>query len=53
LQLTDRKKVATPANWRPGDRAIIVPSVSDATAHELFPQGWETVKPYLRVVDVS
>jgi alkyl hydroperoxide reductase subunit AhpC len=53
LQLTDRKKVATPANWRPGDRAIIVPSVSDATAHELFPQGWETVKPYLRVVEVS
>jgi alkyl hydroperoxide reductase subunit AhpC len=53
LQLTDRKKVATPANWRPGDRAIIVPSVSDAAAHELFPQGWETVKPYLRVVDVN
>jgi alkyl hydroperoxide reductase subunit AhpC len=52
LQLTDRQKVATPANWRPGDRAIIVPSVSDEAAKELFPQGWETVKPYLRVVSV-
>jgi alkyl hydroperoxide reductase subunit AhpC len=52
LQLTDKQKVATPANWRPGDRAIIVPSVSDEAAKELFPQGWETVKPYLRVVSV-
>jgi alkyl hydroperoxide reductase subunit AhpC len=52
LQLTDRQKVATPANWRPGDKAIIVPSVSDEAAKELFPQGWETVKPYLRVVSV-
>jgi alkyl hydroperoxide reductase subunit AhpC len=52
LQLTDTQKVATPANWRPGDRAIIVPSVSDEAAKALFPQGWETVKPYLRVVSV-
>jgi alkyl hydroperoxide reductase subunit AhpC len=52
LQLTDRQKVATPANWRPGDKAIIVPSVSDEAAKDLFPQGWETVKPYLRVVSV-
>jgi alkyl hydroperoxide reductase subunit AhpC len=53
LQLTDRKKVATPANWRPGDRAIIVPSVTDEAARTLFPQGWETQKPYLRVVTVE
>ncbi len=52
LQLTDRQKVATPANWRPGDKAIIVPSVSDEAARALFPQGWETQKPYLRVVSV-
>jgi alkyl hydroperoxide reductase subunit AhpC len=52
LQLTDRQKVATPANWRPGDKAIIVPSVSDEAAKALFPQGWETKKPYLRVVSV-
>ena len=52
LQLTDRQKVATPANWCPGDKAIIVPSVSDEAAKELFPQGWETQKPYLRVVSI-
>jgi alkyl hydroperoxide reductase subunit AhpC len=52
LQLTDRNKVATPANWRKGDRVIIVPSVSDDAAKELFPQGWETQKPYLRLVSL-
>lgn len=53
LQLTDRQKLATPANWRPGDRAIILPSVSDEAARDLFPQGWETQKPYLRLVNVK
>ena len=53
LQLTDKHKLATPVNWRPGDRAIIVPSVSDEDAKVKFPQGWETKKPYLRLVDVS
>lgn len=53
LQLTDRAKLATPVNWQPGQRAIIVPSVSDADAKTLFPQGWEAVKPYLRYVDVK
>jgi len=52
LQLTDGNKVATPANWRKGDRVIIVPSVSDDAAKELFPQGWETQKPYLRLVSL-
>lgn len=53
LQLTDAQKVATPVNWQPGDRAIIVPSVSDADAKTQFPQGWETKKPYLRYVEVG
>ena len=53
LQLTDGKKVSTPVNWQPGERAIILPSVSDEAAKERFPQGWETKKPYLRYVDVS
>ncbi len=53
LQLTDGYKVSTPANWRPGERVIIVPSVSDEKAHELFPQGWETLKPYLRMVQLA
>jgi alkyl hydroperoxide reductase subunit AhpC len=53
LQTTDAHKVATPANWKKGDRVIIVPSVSDEAARELFPQGWETVKPYLRIVELA
>lgn len=52
LQLTDKHKLSTPVNWRPGERAIIVPSVSDEDAKKMFPQGWETKKPYLRLVDV-
>lgn len=50
LQLTDREKVATPVNWRRGEPVIIVPSLSDEDAKIRFPQGWETQKPYLRVV---
>jgi thioredoxin-dependent peroxiredoxin len=53
LQLTAEKKLATPVNWQPGERAIIVPAVSDEDAKKLFPQGWEAKKPYLRYVDVS
>jgi thioredoxin-dependent peroxiredoxin len=51
LQLTDAHKVATPVNWTNGQPVIISPSVSDADAKERFPQGWKTLKPYLRVVD--
>ncbi len=50
LQLTDGHKVATPANWKQGGDVIIVPSVSDEAAKELFPGGWDAQKPYLRVV---
>lgn len=50
LQLTDRHKVATPANWQPGEDAIIVPSVSDEDAKARFPQGWRADRPYLRWV---
>jgi thioredoxin-dependent peroxiredoxin len=49
-QLTAQYKVATPANWRPGERVIIVPSVSDAEAKTMFPGGWQAPKPYLRLV---
>ena len=51
LQLTDAHKVTTPANWHPGDKVIIAPSVSDEDAKARFPQGWETLRPYLRMVD--
>ena len=50
LQLTDAHKVATPANWTSGQDVIIVPSVSDDQARELFPAGWTELKPYLRTV---
>ena len=50
LQLTDKHKVATPVNWQDGDDVIIVPAVSDDEAKSMFPDGWNTVKPYLRVV---
>lgn len=50
LQLTAAQQLATPANWQPGDDAIISGSVSDEAAKELFPEGWKTLKPYLRVV---
>ena len=53
LQLTAYEKVATPANWKSGDRVVIVPSVSDESAKEKYPQGFETVRPYLRMVDLS
>lgn len=50
LQLTDGHKVATPANWKQGGDVIIVPSVTNEAAKEMFPGGWDEQKPYLRVV---
>ena len=50
LQLTDGHKVATPANWKSGEDVIIVPSLNDEQARELFPAGWTELKPYLRTV---
>jgi thioredoxin-dependent peroxiredoxin len=49
LQLTDGYKVATPVNWQDGDDVIVVPALSDEDAIPLFPKGWKTLKPYLRV----
>lgn len=50
LQLTAKYSVATPVNWQNGDDVIIVPALSDEAAKEKFPGGWNTIKPYLRVV---
>lgn len=50
LQLTDKHKVATPVNWQQGDDVIIVPAVNNEQAKTLFPDGWNEVKPYLRLV---
>jgi alkyl hydroperoxide reductase subunit AhpC len=50
LQITAKHNVATPVNWKPGNDVIIPPSVSDEQAKQKFPNGWKTLKPYLRVV---
>jgi alkyl hydroperoxide reductase subunit AhpC len=50
MQLTDKHKVATPVNWKPGDDVIIGAAVSNDDAKKLFPGGWDEKKPYLRVV---
>ncbi|MGC4036493.1 MAG: peroxiredoxin [Chitinophagaceae bacterium] len=50
MQLTAAHKVATPVNWKNGEDVIIVPAVSDAEAKEKYPEGWKTIKPYLRII---
>ncbi len=50
LQLTAQHKVATPAQWQQGDDVIISGSVKNDEAKELFPEGWESPKPYIRIV---
>lgn len=50
LQLNAKHTVATPVNWRPGDDVIIPTSVSDEDAKKKYPDGFKTLKPYLRVV---
>jgi alkyl hydroperoxide reductase subunit AhpC len=49
LQLTARHKVATPADWQPGEDVIITTAVSDEEAKQRFPKGFKTLKPYLRI----
>ena len=50
LQLTDRHSVATPVDWQPGERVVILPSLQDpAVLQQKFPQGYEAVRPYLRL----
>jgi thioredoxin-dependent peroxiredoxin len=50
LQLTANHKVATPAQWQHGDDVIIAGSVSDEQAKEIYPDGWESPRPYIRIV---
>jgi alkyl hydroperoxide reductase subunit AhpC len=50
LQLTASHKVSTPVNWQRGDDVIIAGSVSDDQAREIWPEGWESPKPYIRIV---
>ena len=48
LQLGDKHRITTPANWKKGDDVIVHPGVSNEEANKLFP-GYKTVKPYLRL----
>jgi len=50
LQLTANHKVATPAQWQQGDNVIIAGSVSNEEAEKTYPDGWESPKPYIRIV---
>ncbi len=53
LQLTDTRKVGTPSNWTQGDEVLIMTSVSDDEARDLFPQGWRAPRPYTRFVQLQ
>jgi len=50
LQINAKHGVATPVNWKPGQDVIIPPTVSDEDAKKKYPQGFKTLKPYLRTV---
>ena len=53
LQLTAKHRVATPANWKQGEDVILTGAVTDDEAKKLYPQGWKTPKPYIRVVPAA
>ncbi|MEO9877659.1 MAG: peroxiredoxin [Anderseniella sp.] len=53
LQTGDKANIATPADWRPGDQVIIPPSISTEDAKNLFPQGWDEVRSYLRYTNIG
>jgi len=50
LQLTANHKVSTPVNWKSGEDVIIAGSVSDEEAKKIYPDGWKSPRPYIRIV---
>jgi alkyl hydroperoxide reductase subunit AhpC len=50
LQLTAKHRVSTPANWKQGEDVILGGAISDEEAKKLYPQGWKSPKPYIRIV---
>jgi alkyl hydroperoxide reductase subunit AhpC len=51
IQLTAKHQVATPVNWKAGQKVIIAPAVKDEDAKKKYPKGWEAPRPYIRYVD--
>ena len=49
MQLTSKHRVSTPANWKPGEDVVIGAAISDEEAKKIWPEGWKTPKPYLRI----
>lgn len=49
LQLTAYHKVATPANWKHGEDVVISPAIPTDEAREIFTNGVDEIKPYLRM----
>ncbi|MDQ7049436.1 MAG: peroxiredoxin [Enterobacterales bacterium] len=52
LQTGDKYSVATPADWRPGNDVIIPPSIDNEKAKQMFPQGWNEIRSYLRLTSI-
>ena len=50
LQLTAKHRVSTPADWKPGDDVILGGAISNEEAQKLYPNGWKSPKPYIRIV---
>jgi len=50
LQLTAKHRVSTPANWKQGEDVILGGAITEDEAKKLYPQGWKTPKPYIRIV---
>jgi alkyl hydroperoxide reductase subunit AhpC len=52
LQLSAKYRVATPANWRPGQDTVVLPLLSDEEAEKVFAEqgGIRKVRSYLRYV---
>jgi alkyl hydroperoxide reductase subunit AhpC len=50
LQLTAKHRVATPAQWQQGENVILTAAISNEEAEQLYPEGWDAPRPYIRIV---
>lgn len=57
MQLTEKNKVATPADWKKGENCMVLPTIKDEDIPKLFPKGVEVIevpsgKKYIRKTNV-